>query len=87
MRNSISYLFALIALFSASAAIQARLNVFACEPEWAALTRELAGDQANVFAATRASLDPHHVQAQRLREIDPANKAHYQTNWEHFRAP
>ena len=39
------------------------LNVFACEPEWAALTRELAGDQASVYTATHALQDPHLVQA------------------------
>lgn len=39
------------------------LNVFACEPEWAALTRELAGDQATVYTATHALQDPHLVQA------------------------
>lgn len=39
------------------------LNVFACEPEWAALTRELAGDQAAVYTATHALQDPHLVQA------------------------
>ena len=39
------------------------LNVFACEPEWAALTRELAGDKATVYTATHALQDPHLVQA------------------------
>ncbi len=39
------------------------LNVFACEPEWAALTRELAGDQATIYTATHALQDPHLVQA------------------------
>jgi zinc/manganese transport system substrate-binding protein len=39
------------------------IKVFACEPEWAALTRELAGDQATVYAATSAMQDPHQVQA------------------------
>ncbi len=44
-------------------AAQAALRVFACEPEWAALTRELGGDQVDVFSATSARQDPHHVQA------------------------
>lgn len=39
------------------------LKVFACEPEWAALTRELAGDLASVYTATHALQDPHLVQA------------------------
>lgn len=42
---------------------QAALNVFACEPEWASLTRELGGDDVSVFTATTAQQDPHNVQA------------------------
>ena len=54
---------------------QAQLKVFACEPEWAALTTELAGDKAEVFAATHGQQDPHHIQARpsliaRLRSAD-----------------
>ena len=41
----------------------ATVRVFACEPEWAALTRELAGDLAQVYTATHALQDPHQVQA------------------------
>jgi zinc/manganese transport system substrate-binding protein len=41
----------------------ASLNVFACEPEWAALTKELAGDQADIYTATGALQDPHRVEA------------------------
>jgi zinc/manganese transport system substrate-binding protein len=41
----------------------AALRVFSCEPEWAALVKELAGDQAEVFAATTAQQDPHYIQA------------------------
>ena len=41
----------------------AQLNVFACEPEWAALTRELGGDRVDVYSATTARQDPHYVQA------------------------
>lgn len=39
------------------------LKVFACEPEWAALTKELAGDEASIYTATNALQDPHQVQA------------------------
>lgn len=42
---------------------QAALNVFACEPEWAALTQELAGDKASIYSATNALQDPHRVEA------------------------
>ena len=41
----------------------AALNVFACEPEWAALTQELAGDKASLYTATRALQDPHRIEA------------------------
>ena len=41
----------------------ARLNVFACEPEWAALAKELGGNNLHVVSATTAQQDPHHIQA------------------------
>ncbi len=41
----------------------AALNVFACEPEWAALTQQLAGDKASIYTATGPLQDPHQVQA------------------------
>ena len=41
----------------------AALNIFACTPEWGALARELAGDKANIYNATNALQDPHHVEA------------------------
>jgi len=53
---------ALIALVTVSTPAAA-LNVFACEPEWAALTRQLAGDKANIYTATGPLQDPHQLQA------------------------
>jgi zinc/manganese transport system substrate-binding protein len=41
----------------------AGLKVFACEPEWAALTQELAGSAVTIYNATNALQDPHQVQA------------------------
>jgi zinc/manganese transport system substrate-binding protein len=55
-------LFALSLLILSSPA-HAALNVFACEPEWAALTQELAGDKANLYSATAALQDPHRIEA------------------------
>ncbi len=54
---------------------QARLHVFACEPEWGALTREIGADDVNIFTATTARQDPHHIQARpsliaRMRRAD-----------------
>jgi zinc/manganese transport system substrate-binding protein len=39
------------------------LNVFSCEPEWAALVEELAGDNVEITQATTAFQDPHMLQA------------------------
>ena len=54
---------------------QAALHVFACEPEWAALTKELGGDLVDVASATTALQDPHQIQAKpsliaRVRNAD-----------------
>ena len=39
------------------------LEVFACEPEWGSLVKELAGDNVNLTVATTAFQDPHRLQA------------------------
>lgn len=52
--------------FAASVATSyahAALQVFACEPEWAALTQELGGTNVEVFTATSALQDPHRIEA------------------------
>ncbi len=41
----------------------AALNVFACEPEWAALAKEIGGDDVKVYSATTALQDPHRIEA------------------------
>jgi len=61
MNKTLAVLCACAALAAAPAA--AALNVMACEPEWASLIRELAGDRAEVFAATTARQDPHRIEA------------------------
>lgn len=53
----------------------AALNVFACEPEWAALAQELGGDKVSVFSAITARQDPHRIEARpsliaRIRNAD-----------------
>jgi zinc/manganese transport system substrate-binding protein len=52
-------MFSWLVAFPAAAA----LNVFACEPEWAALAQELAGDKAVVYSATTALQDAHRIEA------------------------
>ncbi|HSC19651.1 MAG TPA: zinc ABC transporter substrate-binding protein, partial [Rhizomicrobium sp.] len=41
----------------------ANLNVFACEPEWGALSNEVGGDKVSVYNATTGAQDPHQIQA------------------------
>lgn len=42
---------------------EAKVNVLAGEPTWAALTQELGGNLVDVSSATQALQDPHHIQA------------------------
>ena len=68
--------------------VSAALNVFACEPEWAALVQELGRDKVSVFSATTAQQDPHHIQARpgliaKLRQADllVCTGADLETGW------
>ena len=56
-------LFLLIALLAFPFQAKAEVNIFACEPEWAALAKEIGGDNVTVFSATRGTQDPHHISA------------------------
>lgn len=73
--KSIFKFFLLLFIFVLPSSASAALNVFACEPEWAALAQELAGDKASVYSATTALQDPHRVEARpsliaRMRSAD-----------------
>ena len=53
----------------------AAVNVFACEPEWAALAQELGGERIAAYAATTAQQDAHRIEARpsliaRMRSAD-----------------
>lgn len=50
-------------LLSLNMTAQAKLSVFACEPEWASLVNELGGELVETYAATSGLQDPHHIQA------------------------
>lgn len=66
MHINIRKLFAMIFVAMMSATIlpaTAALNIFACEPEWAALAQQLGGDNVKVTSATTALQDVHHVEA------------------------
>jgi zinc/manganese transport system substrate-binding protein len=67
----------LLASFAAALAwpAMAAINVFACEPEWAALAQELGGDKVSVFSAVTPLQDPHRLEARpsliaRMRNAD-----------------
>ncbi|MBA6222861.1 zinc ABC transporter substrate-binding protein [Colwellia sp. MB02u-18] len=62
------------ALLTLSHGALAQMNIFACEPEYAALAKELAPD-ARIYSATTAMQDPHQVQARpsliaKMRQTD-----------------
>ncbi len=73
MKFSTFVLLVSFAIFSPS--INAKLFVFACEPEWRALADELGGEQVITFSATTGLQDPHHIQARpsliaKMRQTD-----------------
>lgn len=57
MKRFFAFLVFLIPLTS-----HAALNIFACEPEWAALAREIGGNDVTVYSATTAMQDPHRIE-------------------------
>ena len=69
------FLFICMLLLAPHTGAHATLSIFACEPEWAALAKELGGDRIEVFSATTAQQDVHHIQARpsliaKLRRAD-----------------
>ncbi len=46
-----------------AAGARAQVQVFACEPEWAALAAEIGGARVETTSATTARQDPHYIQA------------------------
>ena len=66
---------AILATGAMSTQAQAKLQVFACEPEWTSLVQELAGDKVDVDTATTALQDVHQIEAKpsliaKLRRAD-----------------
>ena len=87
MRNILIILNILL-ISTLSLPARAALNIFACEPEWAALALELAGDKASIYAATNALQDPHHVEARpsliakaRRAQLVVCTGAELETGW------
>lgn len=58
------YLFLLaITLMILPVKSQAKINIFACEPEWESLVKEIGMDHVKIFLATNAKQDPHYIKA------------------------
>jgi zinc/manganese transport system substrate-binding protein len=50
-------------LIAAPTSAFAKTNIFACAPEWAALAEEIGGDKVDVYTASNANQDIHHMRA------------------------
>ncbi len=61
--NRLIHTLALFALLLVAPLARAELKVLACEPEWGALVKELAGDKVAVYVATTGVQDPHRIEA------------------------
>ena len=62
MKKRFALLIAALA-FCLPAVAAAKVDVFACVPEWGALAQELGGDRVSIYQATTARQDPHRVEA------------------------
>lgn len=51
------------AFLSLQSNLQAKVNIFACEPEWKSLAQEIGRGKVKTFSATTAFQDPHHIRA------------------------
>lgn len=77
-----------VLLLSAVFDAHADINVFACEPEWAALAKELGGERLSIYSATTSMQDPHHIQARpsliakaRRADLIVCSGAELETGW------
>lgn len=50
-------------LFFVTTAAEAKISIFACEPEWGSLAREIVQDQAEINVATTADQNPRTISA------------------------
>jgi zinc/manganese transport system substrate-binding protein len=87
MKNLIGGALTLFFLALAPAS-QAAVRVLATTADWGALTRELGGDRVDVYVATTAMQDVHHVEAKpslvaraRTADLLVANGAELEAGW------
>lgn len=79
---------AVFAWLAAASSAHAAINVFACEPEWGSLVKELAGQRAEIYVATTAAQDVHKIQARpsliaraRLADLAVCTGAELEIGW------
>jgi zinc/manganese transport system substrate-binding protein len=63
MKTKLFALLAGVGLVALAVPAHANLNVFACEPEWGALSQEVGGEHVSIYSATTGAQDPHQIQA------------------------
>jgi zinc/manganese transport system substrate-binding protein len=73
--NAVLRIFAAICAAVFTSHAFSAVNVFACEPEWAALAQELGGDKVAATSAVSPVQDPHRIEARpsliaRIRSAD-----------------
>jgi len=73
--RTVLLLLLLLSVGGSASPARAALRVFSCEPEWAALAREIGGDRVKVHSATTPFQDVHYIQARpslisKLRRAD-----------------
>lgn len=79
---------ATLALALTASTAQAKLRVFACEPEWGSLLQELGGEQIDIDVATSALQDVHQIEAKpsliakvRRADLTVCSGADLETGW------
>lgn len=79
---------AALSALALSSPAHANLNVFACEPEWGALSHEIGGDKVSIYTATTGAQDPHQIQARpsliakaRTADITVCDGAELEIGW------
>ena len=75
VRTNYQIIIAILCVVVLPKTLIAKIHIFACEPEWAALSEEIGGDKVSVFSATSAKQDPHYIRAKpsliaRMRKSD-----------------
>lgn len=63
MKNLPRSVFAVMLVACSSLKTYGDINIFACEPEWAALAQEIGDKQIKTTIATNAQQDPHYIRA------------------------